>query len=430
MLLFLYSAALYLTLLVTAPFWLFKIATTEKYRYGLAERLGRLPRRVLDARGAQPVIWVHAVSVGELLAASRLIEELSVRAKGYRVLVSTTTRTGQELARARFGEDRVFYFPLDFRWVVQRYLRAVRPALVVLLETEFWPNFLAACREAHIPVAVINARISDRSYPRYVRLRVLWRQILSGIVLALAQTEEDVSRLIAIGVPEQRVRLGGNLKFDVRTAQPAEVTTALRSHIPAGGEVLVAGSTLDGEEKMMLEAWPQVVAAVPNSRMVLAPRHPARFATVAALLQRSGIWWARRSEWLGAPCDLPPGAVFLLDSIGELASVYSLATLAFVGGSLVPAGGHNPLEPAQYAVPVVMGLHYTNFRAIVETLRVEEALQIVSREDLADSLIERLSRREETALMGARAQHIFERESGATERAIEALRNLLLEANR
>ena len=430
MLLFFYSAALYLVLVVSAPYWLFRVATTEKYRHGLAERLGRLPRRVLDARGMRPVIWVHAVSVGEVLAASRLIEELQERAIGYRVLVSTTTRTGQELARMKFGDDRVFYFPLDFNWVVRRYQHAIRPALLILMETEFWPNFLAGCGRDGIPVMVVNARISDRSYPRYQRLRALWRQILSVITLALAQTEEDVTRLIAIGLPAGRVRIGGNLKFDVRTALPAAATTGLRDHIPNGGDLLVAGSTLEGEEGLLLEAWPKVVAAIPGSRMVLAPRHPERFAAVTTLLERSGIWWTRRSEWLRAPCDLPPGAVFLLDSMGELASIYSLATLAFVGGSLVPAGGHNPLEPAQYAVPVVMGPHYANFRSIVETLRAEQALQIVEPGDLANVLIDRMQHRQETASMGARARHIFEREGGATGRAVEAILELLAQARR
>lgn len=424
-----YSIALYLVLLVSAPFWLFRIATTEKYRHGLAERLGRLRRRVLDARGVLPVIWVHAVSVGEVLAASRLIQELQERATAYRVLVSTTTRTGQEVARAKFGEDRVFYFPLDFGWAVRRYLRAIRPALVVLMETEFWPNFLTSCDRDGIPVVVVNARISDRSYPRYLRFHPFWRQILRGLTLALAQTKEDVTRLIAIGVPAERVRLGGNLKFDVGTAQLAQVTTALRDHIPAGGDLLVAGSTMEGEESLLLKGWPQVVAAIPGARMVLAPRHPERFAAVATLLERSGIWWKRRSEWFRAPCDLPPGAVFLLDSIGELASIYSLATMAFVGGSLVPTGGHNPLEPAQYAVPIVMGPHYANFRAIVETLRAEQALEIIESEDLANVLIDRMNHREETALIGARAHHIFEREAGATGRALEALLQLIAQVD-
>jgi 3-deoxy-D-manno-octulosonic-acid transferase len=425
MLLFFYSLALYLLLLVSSPLWLFRILTTEKYRHGLPERLGRLPHRVLDASKPSSVIWVHAVSVGEVLAASRLIDELQKAVPGYRVVISTTTRTGQELARAKFGEHRVFYFPLDLGWVIRRYLDALRPSLVVLMETEFWPNFLGTCQKRGIPVAVVNARISDRSYPRYLRLGVFWRRILSALTLALAQTEDDRSRLIAIGVPAERVCVAGNLKFDVRTAQPAGVTTALLAHLPPEGVLLVAGSTLQGEESLLLEAWPQILAAVPQVRMVLAPRHPERFAAVATLLANSRIPSVRRSEWMPTPANLSDGSVFLLDSIGELASVYSLASVAFVGGSLVPAGGHNPLEPAQFSVPVVMGPHYANFRAIVETLCAEDAIRIAEPPHIAEVLIEFMRNPSAARAMGDRGRHVFEREAGATGRAVDALLPLL-----
>ena len=425
MLQFFYTVVLYLVVIAGAPFWIYRLLTTEKYRHGLRERLGHVPARVLDAVGSRPVIWVHAVSVGEVLAASRLIADLEARAPSYRVLVSTTTRTSQELARKKFGDDRVFYFPLDFNWAVRRYLAAFRPALVVLLETEFWPNFLAACRRNRIPVAVVNGRISDRSYPRYLRLRSLWKKILSGISFALAQTSEDQSRLIAIGMDADRVCVGGNLKFDVRSAEAAQVTQDIQNNLPPHAKLVVAGSTLEGEEKMLLQAWPKVVAACPEARMVLAPRHPDRFTPVAALLKSSGLPWTRRSEWATDTRELPPGSVFLLDSIGELASVYSLATIAVVGGSFIPAGGHNPLEPAQFAVPVVMGPNYANFRAIVETLRAENAVSIAGEAELQKTLIDMLLHPEEGGRIGRRAQVVFERESGATDRAVEALFQLL-----
>jgi 3-deoxy-D-manno-octulosonic-acid transferase len=425
MLLFFYTAALYLALIAGAPFWLYRLLTTEKYRHGLRERLGHIPARVLDALGSHPVIWIHAVSVGEVLAASRLIADLQARTPGYRVLVSTTTRTSQELARKKLGDDRVFYFPLDFNWAVRRYIEAFRPSLVVLLETEFWPNFLAACRRNGIPVAVVNARISDRSYPRYLRLRILWKKILSSVSFALAQTAEDQSRLVAIGMDADRVRVGGNLKFDVRSPETAHVTQELKLNLPLHAKLVVAGSTLEGEERMLIQAWPQIVAACPEAQMVLAPRHPERFTPAAALLKNSGVQWTRRSEWIANTRELPPGSIFLLDSIGELASVYSLATIAVVGGSFVPAGGHNPLEPAQYAVPVVMGPNYTNFRAIVETLRAENAVSIARGDELQNTLIDMLNHPEEGVALGRRAQSIFEREAGATNRAVDALLPLL-----
>jgi 3-deoxy-D-manno-octulosonic-acid transferase len=261
---------------------------------------------------ARPVIWVHAVSVGETLAAGRMIADLRERLPGWRIVVSTTTRTGQNLARERFGAENVFYFPLDFAFAVRAWLRALQPRMLVLLETEFWPRMLVECRRAGIPVAVVNARISDRSWPRYRRLRFLWRHLLGGLSLVLAQSQLDAERLHALGAAN--VHLGGNLKYDIRAAKPAAVTAALAQHLPAHAKFLVCGSTLDGEEQMLLDAMP------PESVLLLAPRHPERFEPVAQMLNARGIPWLRRSEWIIAPAPVKAGTVFLLDSIGELAS--------------------------------------------------------------------------------------------------------------
>ena len=412
MLLF-YSLALVLVLIVGAPYWLFRMATSGKYREGLGERLGFVPKRLLSASKNQPVIWVHAVSVGELLAASRMIEDLRKRLPGGRIVVSTTTRTGQALARQRFDAENVFYFPLDFAFAVRAYLRAFKPRLLILMETEFWPRLLVECRRAQIPVTVVNARISDRSWPRYLRLRFLWKRLLGSIALVLAQSETDVERLRAIGAAN--VRYGGNLKYDIRAAEPAAVTRALEKQIAPGTKVLVCGSTLEGEEAVLLNAAPL------DALMILAPRHPERFEAVARLLERSGRNWLLRSQWMYAPTPLTSGAVFLLDSIGELASVYSLATAAFVGGSLVPAGGHNPLEPAQFRIPVVMGPHYENFRAIVEQLRVQDAIRIVQPDAIRHEFAALLADEESARAMGERAYAVFSSEAGATVRAVDAL---------
>ncbi len=420
--LILYSCALVLVLVVGAPWWLFRMATSGKYREGLAERLGFVPARIRERLDGQSVIWVHAVSVGEVLAASRLIEELGPRLSGvtgrretsaWRVMISTTTRTGQELARKRFGADRVFYFPLDLGWAVRAWIEAVRPRLVVLVETEFWPRMLVECRRKGIPVAVVNARISDRSWPRYRRFAWMWRSLLRGLAVVLAQTDLDAQRLRALGA--NHVRVTGNLKYDVRAAGSGSLVALLRENIPAGTRVLVCGSTLAGEEELLLAGLPGDVVTV------LAPRHPERFAEVAEILRKRGAHWVRRSEWLEAPSKIEPGTVFLLDSIGELASVYSLAHAAFVGGSLVSTGGHNPLEAAQFGVPIVMGPSYENFRAIVEKLREHDAIWIVQAADLKGELARMLIGATESKAMGTRAREVFENEAGATERAVQAL---------
>jgi 3-deoxy-D-manno-octulosonic-acid transferase len=424
MTLILYTFALFVALVLGLPYWLLAMATNGKYREGLSERLGWVPERLREG-DARKTIWVHAVSVGEVLAASRLVNELSACAPQYRVLLSTTTRTGQRLARERTGANHAFYFPLDFPWIVRRYLRVLDPVLLVLVETELWPNLLTACRQNGIPVAVVNGRISDRSLPRYMRLRRQWKGILSGVSIFLAQSQEDVKRIKAIGAPPGRVSFAGNLKFDVRSAEPAPITTTLREKLPTGTRVLVCGSTLEGEEEILLDAFHQLLKTIPDCVMILAPRHPERFARVVQLMKNRHELCVRRSNWMKRPAKIKPGTVILLDSIGELASVYALASVAFVGGSLVPAGGHNPLEPAQFAVPVVMGNHYANFRAIIDTLLQAEALKLATTETLVPMLENLLTDEEAANALGVRALEVFHHESGATGRAVTALLGLL-----
>jgi 3-deoxy-D-manno-octulosonic-acid transferase len=427
MTLFFYNLALLAALVIGVPWWLWRLATTQKYHEGLLKRLGRVPKELSAecAAAGRPLIWVHAVSVGEVLAVARLVKTLDAALPDYKVAVSTTTRTGQALARERFGVNRVFYCPLDLPWAVRLYLNTLKPRLLVLAETEFWPNLLTGCFRRGIPVAVVNARISDRSWPRYRVLQGLWKPLLSRLSRVLAQSKTDADRLLAIGCTPERIAVAGNLKFDVRAAEEAEATRLLKT-MATGLRFVVAGSTLEGEEAALLEAWPQLLAADPQLAMVLAPRHPERFAVVAALLGRSGYRWSRRSEWNARPAKpLKSGEIVLLDTIGELASVYSLARLAFVGGSLVPAGGHNPLEPAQFGVPIAMGPHYANFVAITDSLRKQDALRIAAKDELAAVLIELLRDRTRAEAMGARAREVFEQQAGATERCVEAIRELL-----
>jgi 3-deoxy-D-manno-octulosonic-acid transferase len=437
MILFFYNLALLAVLVAGAPWWLWRMATTQKYRDGLLERLGWVRmgrggqfkgRRPRGFEVDRPLIWVHAVSVGEVLAVSRLVGELDAALPEYFVAVSTTTRTGQALARERFGANRVFYCPLDLPWAVRAYLNALKPRLLILAETEFWPNLLSGCFRRGIPVAVVNARISDRSWPRYRRLRSFFRPLLARLSRVLAQSETDAERLNAIGCSPRRVTVAGNLKFDVRAASEAEATVQLKALAP-DLQLVVAGSTLEGEEAALVDAWPRLLEADPQLAMVLAPRHPERFGAVAALLDQSGFRWVRRSDWraqpVGALRPLAAGEIVLLDTIGELASVYSLAALAFVGGSMVPAGGHNPLEPAQFGVPIVMGPNYANFRSITDDLRAHEAVRIAAKEELAGTLIELLRDRSTAQAMGERARQVFNEQAGATGRCVEAVRELL-----
>lgn len=416
-----YSALLLAVLVLGAPWWLLRMATSGRYRAGLAGRLGFVPKSLHSAVAGREVVWVHAVSVGELMAATQLIRELRIARPEWLIAVSTTTATGQRLAKERLPELPVFYLPLDFAVVVRRYLRVLRPKMLVLMESEFWPNLMLQCDKAGVPMAVVNARVSDRSFPRYMRLRRLWRPLLEKISLFLAQSEETAERLVQIGAPADRVRVTGNLKYDLKEGRESPLVAMVREQLPAQARVVVSGSTLDGEEKILLAAWPRVLTAEPNAVMVLAPRHPDRFAAVAAMVGAGGFTVLRASEFRERPQPIAAGSIFLLDTIGDLAAMYSLGALAFVGGSLVAAGGHNPLEPARFSVPVVMGPSFENFREIVHVLQVHDAIRVVSTAEFPDTLTAMLHHTDEAKAMGQRGREVFDEQAGATARTVQAL---------
>ncbi len=421
----LYSALLALALLVSLPYWLFQMLRRNKYRAGLAERWGFLPERLVNvAKSEKRVIWVHAVSVGEVLAVSQLANEILTRWVGFRVLVSTTTETGQRLAREKFGAENVFYFPLDFAFAIRPYLNALQPVLVVLAETEFWPNFVRLCGANGAKIAAVNARISDSSLSGYRRVRFLLRHVLRQIDLYLAQSEVDRQRLVDLGAPEGRVQVTGNLKYDVAAPPRAAIVSSLRSALQktGAGPVIVAGSTMDGEESLLLRAFEIVRGTHPRAVLIIAPRHPHRFQVVAEFVKSLGIPVWRRSLWSGE--DLS-GAVLLLDTIGELSSVYEVGDVAFVGGSLVEYGGHNILEPAQYGVPVIVGPHYANFRDMVNLFRWHDAVRVVGPAELPLCIIELLASETERTALGRRGRETLRAQTGATERTLAALKQLL-----
>ena len=422
---FLYSLVLALGMLLSLPYWLFQIVRRGKYRRGFAERIGKVPARLKAAGAAsRRVIWVHAVSVGEVLAVSGLIEKMRKSFPGHRVVVSTTTDTGQELARKRFGPENVFYFPMDFPFAVRPYLRELNPDLVILAETEFWPNFLRLAHGSGAAVAVVNARISDRSWPRYRRFEWALRRMLADVDLFLAQTQPDRERLEILGADPGRVHVTGNLKFDVTLPVPPPIVERLRRALAeeGAGPVLVCGSTVEDEEAPLLKAFENLRVSHPRAVMILAPRHPERFDDVAILVQQMGIALHRRSRWQGAPLA---GGVLLVDSIGELAALYALANVAFVGGSLVPRGGHNIIEPAQHGIAIVTGNHTENFRDIVGLFQVRDAVRIVGLAELPLTLMFLLENAEERQALGRRAQETIQSQTGATLRTVEELKSLI-----
>lgn len=422
-----YSLLLSLGLLVLIPHFLFQALAHGKYLEGLRQRLGSLP-----PVGKRPVIWLHCVSVGETQAARPLVERLKHAFPHHALVVSTITRTGQALARDVFGAhaESVFYFPFDWRWSARRALRMINPDAVLIMETELWPNFLRECESREIPVALVNGRISRQSFKRYSFIKFFLRRMLRSVTVAVMQSDVDAGRLQDLGMAAERIHTAGNLKFDAKgSSVPSDLTLEIRERFDLCHDVplILAASTHAPEEKIILEAFGQL--SLP-ARLMLAPRHPERFQEVASLIRESGLSWARRTD---APAAGDAQArVILLDTIGELPATYSLATLVFVGGSIIDRGGHNVLEPAAASVPVVTGAHTHNFHAIVDLLNEANAIvQLPPVEDaaaareLAAAFTKLLSNPELRSELATRAKQLIVTNQGAAERTIELIAPLL-----
>ena len=449
-----YSLLMGLAAILLTPYWLVQGIRHKKYLSNLKERLG-LSFPALEKLPAEPkgAIWLHAVSVGEVLAgvtlARRLKEEFPQRA----LVVSTTTITGQALAKERIPfADAVIYFPLDWQFCVRRTLAAVKPALIIVLETEIWPNFLLVASDLNIPVLFVSGRISDRSFARSQSwlslfgfyLRPFWKDALGRAAGFWMQSERDAERVKALGAPAANVRVGGNLKYDLELPKSTPLADWLEGEIARDGRrpVIVAGSVVATEEPLALIAFGVVQGEHRKALLVLAPRKSERFEAAAQFIEDSHQKWIKRSSLRVAS---PSGAnangsemaiaadvaVLLLDSIGELASLYRLADGVFVGGSLVESGGHNILEPAAFGKVPVFGESMENFAEMAERfVTAEAALQVASPEDAGVSWIELLRNPERDKKMGETARRLVEESRGATERAVAAIRAELDEAHR
>jgi 3-deoxy-D-manno-octulosonic-acid transferase len=345
-----------------------------------------------------------------------------------KILLSTVTATGNRVAKGRFPQaDGIVFFPLDFRWIVRRALRQIRPRTVLLTETELWPNFLRACAEEGIPCILINGRISKGSFRRYGWVRPFFRRMVKDMPLFLMQTEADLLRIIELGANPASVKRTGNLKFDqYAQGEDENPRTKLLQElrIEEGAPVFIAASTHEGEEKAALEAFLQSKKEVEDLLLILAPRHPERWPGVERMLNQRGLAYSKRSELRAASGRV--GDLILLDSMGELGRIYSLGTVVFVGGSLVRIGGHNILEPAFYGVPILFGPHMHNFQEITELFLAEgAALAVRDSSQLAEELLWLLRHPEEAKDMGAKGRVILDQNRGATQRTLDLLKAYL-----
>ena len=431
----LYSLLLTFGFVLLLPRFAFDALSTRKYITGLGERLGKLPKLASSDR---PMIWLHCVSVGETEAARPLVRALVEKFPSHRLAISTTTVTGQQVVQSAFANDAaaIFYFPIDWTWVVRRVLRTLNPAAVLIMETELWPNLLRECGRQSIPVALINGRISQTSFGRYKLIRSFMRRVLKDLSIALMQSDQDASRICELGMPRERVLMPGNLKFDSASASmnDARIAEELRERFGINHEdrLIVAASTHAPEESIVIDAFKRIRSSNPNQcvRLLIAPRHPERFNEVASIVQSSSFTWSRRSD---SPSKADRSSdVLLLDSIGELRATFVLADVAFIGGSIAPHGGHNVLEPAARGVCVVTGSHTHNFAAVTKALLAEDAIvqlpnltEADAPELLASTITELFSYDTRRKEIGQRAKAVCDRNTGATDRSVAMITKLI-----
>jgi len=423
MIYFLYNLLITIGVIFGLPFFLIKLITTPKYRPGAAQRLGFYPKEAADKLRGRKVLWIHAVSVGEVIAALPLIRELRRRYPEAKIVLTTVTATGNRIARTQAKEaDVILFFPFDLKPIVHKALRMIHPSLFILVETEIWPNCIHTLFNEKIPTLIVNGRISKGSFTGYRRIRFLMKRVLAEITMFSMQTKEDARRIVFLGAPPERVRNNGNIKFDI-SARPLEPEEAQRIRkdlaLPAAGAILIAGSTHAGEEEILLRLYGKLKQRDPNLLLVLAPRHPERCGEVEELLRKAGLAYQKRSR------PKRGKEVLLLDTVGELSRLYGIATVAFVGGSLTPHGGHNILEPAVYGVPVLFGPHMENFPEIAKVMKARQGGIQCSSEQLGNTLQELLDDPGRRETIGHAGRIIIEENQGALEKTLKLIDQLI-----
>lgn len=437
---YLYSIGLFFALLPYLPRFLKRLGRSGLFGLGLRERLGRYREGLaLQLNGKRP-LWIHAVSVGEAVVGSILAARLRERHPRLPLVVSSVTATGRQVAQERIPQvEAVIYFPLDFPGPVDRAMRTINPRLILLTEGEIWPNFLEACHRRQIPVLLVNGRVSERSFRRYRLVRPIFRRVLDRIALFCMREEGDAQRIIALGAAPERVVVTGNIKYDDE-GFPGEVPAHLTpiAHLLNGRLVWVAGSTHRGEEAMVLRAFTGLRREFPEAILLIAPRHPERIPEVEVLLKEAGMSFIHRSalsiraggaesaEGAGGAGGAPIPPVILVDTMGELGYLYALATVVFVGGSLVPAGGHNILEAARYRRPILFGPHMDNFAEIASAFLAEAgAYQVKDLSELCGAVVELFRSPSLAARVGEGGYRVLSKARGAAERTLDLVERYL-----
>lgn len=408
-----YNLLSLLSLIAYSPLLLFKKGPEDKLSY-LSERLGISKYEDAD-------IWVHAVSVGEVIAALPFLKALKKELPELKVAFSTTTNTGQKIAREKFPEaNRIMYMPWDTGLCINKAVRFLKPKIFITIETELWPVLFRKLKKAGSHIVLVNGRISPESFKGYKRLKFFMKRLLALVDSLYMQGDGDAERIIAIGAKPEKVKVMGNLKFDAEFHKPHELAEWMNR---LDGQVLVAGSTHKGEEEIILDSYETIKKSIANLKLILAPRHPERFNEAERILKERKIDYMRRSQITDHGLRITD--VILLDTIGELPQIFSKASVAFIGGSLLPFGGHNILEPAYWGKPIVFGPHMENFPIAKEFLKDGAALMVKNSAEITAAIEDLLKNTEKATQMGMKAKAIINSNTGAVERAVSLVRSFL-----
>ncbi len=437
---FLYNVGLFFVLVLAAPYLLYQAVVHKKYLANLLARLGLSPIKFSSPIN-KPVILIHCVSVGEFLAAEVLIEQIYKSLPSHQIVITTTTTTGQQLAKERASKfAKICYFPLDFAFAVKKFFAQVKPVVIVVMETEIWPQFFRIAAQNNIPILIANGRISDRSFPRYKLLKVLLVRVLSLVTKFMMQSTQDAERILALGASSNSVLVCGNIKYDFGTQEQAKRLELIGSkldkllNLSQDTPLLVFGSTTPGEEGLLLAAYQKLLQdkTLDNTRLLIAPRRPERFAEVANLLAIQDIKFTHRSKIDDSSSNNQIEQVILLDSIGELAAVYRFATVVFVGGSLLPYGGHNILEPALYHRAIITGSYMNNFHQIIKDfLAAKAVIQLPALEkqelilEIAGKLSYLLKNESANKELGENAYQVIAKNRGALTQQLEVILDVI-----
>ncbi|MCK4423117.1 MAG: 3-deoxy-D-manno-octulosonic acid transferase [Candidatus Omnitrophica bacterium] len=431
---FIYDLFFIIFLIISLPAVILQLIFTGKYRQSLKPRLGLMSSELwqrIKGTANKKVIWLHAVSVGEMLAASSLLPDIRQQFSDYRLIISTTTETGQAIAKQKIKEGaEVIYFPLDLSFIARYFIRHINPSLFIIMETEIWPNMIQQMALNHTRIVMINGRLSPRSYKGYKAVRYLIAPLLKHIDLLCMQTKSDAEKIISLGAPAEKVKVTGNIKIDqALVKEPAPQDLAVlrdKLFIKEEDKVLAAGSTHPGEEKIILEVYKKLRLDFPDLKLIIAPRHIERTVKIEKIVSDFNYQAFRYTDLLNISIKKAP-QVIILDKIGVLREIYSLATIVFMGGSLIKHGGQNMLEPAALAKPVIYGPHIYNFQDITEMfLKARAQIMVYDKKELEHTCSWLLSSPEQARVLGSKAREVVEQNTGAVKNNIEVLKSLLI----